>query len=82
MSRPITYHMVQTNIETLYKREKRFRNGRSLKTGEFINLVKGVFKYFNLEITEGSQAEKWYRALMVNFGSKGGSKKPRAPKKK
>lgn len=82
MARPITYHMVQTNIETNYKCEKRKRDGRPLSTGEFINLVKGVFKYFNLEIEKDPQAEKWYRASMISFGSRGGSKKPRAPKKK
>jgi len=75
----ITYHMVVTNVHTDYNRKKRFKK-RSLTPIEFVNLVKGVFKYFNLERTKGSQAESWYRSIMISFGSRGGSKKPRKKK--
>jgi hypothetical protein len=74
MARKITFDMIKTQVSTLYKKEKRRKNVKSLPSEQFKNLVLGVFQYFRLEIAEGNIYEKWYKVLMTTFASRGGVK--------
>ncbi len=74
MKRNITFNMVKTQVSTLYKQEKRRQEWKSLTSDQFKKLVLGVFKHFNLTISEGNDYERWFKVIMTTFGSKGGVK--------
>ena len=74
MKKHTTYDRIQREIRNRYKNLKRRKGFKSLSPDEFKAMVLKIFEDFRLEITEGSQEQKWYKALMTNFGSKGGAK--------
>jgi len=77
----ITYDQLKIRVRNRYKTMKKDNDGKALKTEEFKKMVNVLFNLNEVDPNE-EKGRKWYKALMLEFASRGGVKSSKVPKKK